>query len=282
MSSVGPSSSSKGAKSKSSNAFLATVVSYQQQLSASADLNPLQSLLEVTAKHAKQVHTLLQISFNAKGKRIQPDENDQKVAQLLKAIHVATHVLQRSFTSLLQQDRIRLTGETNHFGFLGNVAGNQFGKKQNQVDSPRQVVERWLQGRWNGYILLLTVLLGMGNSSSFLAEALEELRRQVLQSLLVLQLESSQSLARQMTKDDDSATPVWSSSPWRALVVSLVANPVAVTEIKLDTDENIRSSFENIGSASSTPVEQDVRQMFADEVLEKYDDGRYAALRELS
>jgi hypothetical protein len=260
------SSSSQGSKADTP---LSRVIALQKALASSADLNPLQELIE-------QVHSVA-VSLCAPGKARSSKEADS--AGGLKALHVGVQVLQRSFVALLQSDRIALSPECDDYGRAVGSSSN--GAKN--ANSPEAQVEKWLQGRWNALVLLLCSLLGLEGTS---ADGEEEIRKEVLDALILLHMEACASLTRQVHANspgnvEGPKIPHWSRSPWRALMLAFIAGSAHLADIKLDSDDSVKASFKLVGTRAGSRPQQNVLQKFADELLESFDDARCAALREM-
>ncbi|KDN41975.1 CBF-domain-containing protein [Tilletiaria anomala UBC 951] len=259
------------AKAKKSDPVLAPVLALQQQLASSADLNPLQQLIELCVKFAKSVAA----SDSATAKGQTASVSTSEVASTLKAVHVCIQVLQRSFLTLLEADRIPLHSSIDERGCISSEGL--------ELKNPEELVGRWLQGRWNAYVLLLCSLLGFETASGGAAE--EGIRKEVLESLVALQVEASQSLTRQTHRramsnegQESELAPLWAQSPWKPLMHALIFGSTPVECLKVDSDGGVRESF----SLTSGKVLQDVRQKFADDLLENFDDVRYATCRDIS
>ncbi|PWN52823.1 CBF-domain-containing protein [Violaceomyces palustris] len=257
-----PSSSTNNKVSKkTSSSLLERISDYQSQLASSSDLNPLSDLLQIAQKQA----------------RLSAEEVNRKedVQESAKALHRSIHILVRSFQSLCKEDKVILS-DVDQQGWTTGGEGKASLDERGEP-KPEALVKRWIKSRWNQLVELLCSLLG---------HPLEEIRSVSLDLLFNLQISASSSLTR-ITEALDLASgekrpdsPVmgkWSASPWRAIVLSLVAGPPSLEHLGGCEDY----SREKVLRRQET-VSQEVRQRFAEKGIEEYDDVRYAFLRELA
>ena len=248
-------------KEKEQSVLLQQIQTLQRALASSSDLNPLSDLLVLAKKHA----------------HLAPSSSDSA-----KAVHRSIHILTRSLRSLAADDRVLLDNQIDQEGYLLNGSG----ARGADWSEPEKKVADWIRLKWNESVELLCALLG---------HDLAEIRITSLELLFELQVAASSSLSRilaatkqQNNRAGSSAThetnadsqdakqAYWSLSPWRAIVLALIAGP---------------PTLQHFGSGESGPkkhvqrqevVPGDVRQKAADSGFQEYDDVRYAILREIS
>lgn len=262
-----------GKAAKKSNRHLAEVVHLQQQLAAGADLNPLTELLHVALRLARSM---------ASG----TGSDSGALPSQLKALHAGVQILQRSFLALLADGRLRLGYEVDEGGALkDSMQANHLAKLGMTEDPVTTAVAHWIQARWNSYVLLLTSLLSFDDPDGAVGE---EVRKDAFDCLVALQLSASSAFSKQIRAHaeqraakyghDISSSPDWSPSPWRAFIKALLLGPAPLTELSFKSDASISSASKVYGA----PIFEDVRKRFADELLESYDDARFATLREIT
>lgn len=260
----------KASKSpKKANRFLSEVVELQKQLAAGADLNPLAELLAVVLRLARSM--------------AQATDEDTLPAHF-KALHAGIQILQRSFLALLSDGRLRLGYEVDEGGALkDSMQSDHLARIGIKEDPASAAVAHWLQARWNCYVLILTSLLSFDDPFGAVGE---EVRTDVFDCLVALQIAASSALTQQYKANAEqraakvgheiSSTPVWSPTPWRAFIKALVVGPAPVSDLSFKSDASIANGFVSFGA----PIFEDIRRRFADELLERYDDARFATLRE--
>ena len=285
---VAPTSLAKMAKTTSSKkagpsssvaptTALEQVQAYQSALLSSSDLNPLSDLLTLAKKLAK-----------IGGDRTPKEKKDAAVA-----LHRAVLVLVRSMKSLSGEDKIPLDKDVDQDGYIlayGAKAGNKVDTSTSaQAREAQNKVADWIRMRWNETVELLCALLG---------HDVEGLRLEALQMLVELQTAASSSLTRITAADaaaklqlksasssskKNAAEPIqstaalWSTSPWRALTLALIAGPPSLAKLG-HGDAGTRYQVVRVHSG----VAEDVRSKFVESGLEEYDDVRFATLREIS
>ena len=196
--------------------------------------------------------------------------------------------------SLSGEDKIPFDKDTDQDGYIlayGAKAGNKVDTTTSaNVREAQAKVTDWIRMRWNETIELLCALLG---------HEIEALRLETLQMLFELQASASSSLTRitaaaaiakapakpasSSSKKDaaseshQSPPALWSSSPWRALTLALIAGPPRLSKIG-NGDAGTRHRVVRVEMG----VFEDVRTKFVQSGLEEYDDVRFATLREIS
>lgn len=270
--------SASSSSSSTSSSALEQVQSLQQALLSSSDLNPLSNLLTLSKKLAK-------LGSSSSSTDTTPKEKKDAAV----ALHRATLVLVRSMKSLAAEDRISFDKDVDQDGYIlsygakagTNAAASKGGSAQNKVAD-------WIRMRWNETIELLCGLLG---------HEVEGLRLAVLQMLVELQTSASSSLTRisaaaaaakaqaksasssktTATEPLNTTQGLWSSSPWRALILVLIAGPPSLNKLG-HGEAGTRHTVLRVGSG----VPSDVTAKFVESGLEEYDDVRFATLREIS
>ncbi|KAN0065436.1 Maturation and nuclear export of 40S ribosomal subunits interacting protein [Thecaphora frezii] len=270
------SSSAKEAPSE----LLQQISTLQQTLASSSDLNPLADLISIAKQHSLLSNPPVQPDTNA-------DENNKRALKerqhSAKALHRCIHILARSFKALCADDRILLDNQIDPEGYIGPGGGSGV-VKRNEAE---KAVAGWIRQRWNETIELLCALLN---------HDLVELRSTSLELLMELQVAASSSLSRlnaaaaaaAMVGNPSAAAAgpssnagaksqmpaQWSLSPWRALMASLVAGPPTLSKLGNGESESKRTVVRDEGVAA------DVREKFAENGMQEYDDVRFAVLRE--
>lgn len=269
--------SSGGASTSTATSALEQVQALQSALLSSSDLNPLSDLLTLSKKLAK----------------VGADRTPKEKKDAAVALHRAALVLVSSMKSLSIENRIPFDKDADQDGYIlsyGARAGNKVDIATSaKAKEAQNQVEDWIRMRWNETVELLCGLLG---------HEVEGLRLEALQMLFELQTSASSSLTRISAaaaaakaqakaksngkKDADASEPVqanalWSSSPWRALTLALIAGPPSL--LKLGAGEaGTRHKVVRVHAG----VQEDVRGKFVQSGLEEYDDVRFATLREIS
>ncbi|KAJ1020061.1 hypothetical protein NDA16_004341 [Ustilago loliicola] len=255
------------------------VQSLQQALLSSSNLNPLSDLLSLSKKLAK----------------LTADRTPKEKKHAAIALHRAALVLVRSMKALCGEDRIPFDKDIDQDGYILSYGAKASNKVDNAAvsDKAREAlnkVQDWIRMRWNETLELLCGLLG---------HEVEGLRLEALQMLVELQTSASSSLTRIVAasaaakaqarspsskKKDDassesmlSSPALWSSSPWRALTLALIAGPPSLNKIG-NGEAGTRHKMVRVESG----VPEDVRTKFVQSGLEEYDDVRFATLREIS
>ncbi|PWZ01536.1 CBF-domain-containing protein [Testicularia cyperi] len=270
-----PAKAAAAASSSSSTtpSALDQIVSIQKQLSSSSDLNPLSQLITI-AKRQSRINSTTTDSAK---------ERKEAAVAVLRAVQILT----RSLRSLCSEDKVVLDHQVDQDGYLmsSGARGNA------ERSEAQKAVADWIRQRWNESVELLCALLG---------HEVEALRMESLQLLIDLQVSASSSLTRICAAADAAAaasassskskkqgasdsTPVaaqpqgqWSTSPWRALTLALIAG--SPTLAKLGSGQAGKSAT----VTREEGVYEDVRTKFAESGLEEYDDVRFATLREIS
>ncbi|SNX83522.1 related to NOC4 - nucleolar protein, mediates maturation and nuclear export of 40S ribosomal subunits [Melanopsichium pennsylvanicum] len=268
---AGPSTGSPSASA------LEQVQKLQQALLSSSDLNPLSDLLSLSKKLAKS------------NEDISPKERKDVAI----ALHRAALVLVRSLNALCGEDKVPFDKDVDQDGYIlsyGARSGNQMDITTNgKAKEAQNKVSDWIRMRWNETLELLCGLLG---------HEVDGLRLEALQMLIELQTAASSSLTRILaaatsakahlksssgSKKGAEAEPIqntqglWSSSPWRALTLALIAGPPSLNKIG-NGEAGTRHQVARVDSG----VPDDVRGKFVQSGLEEYDDVRFATLREIS
>lgn len=185
----------------------------------------------------------------------------EQEADLIKTLYASVKLLVRSLTSLIKDDRIPLGHEDEEGYVVGGASSTSSSKELSEAD---RAVRQWLRQRWNESVDLLCSLLGHES---------QELRALALRLIMTLQVAASSFLSAQSSSSKSTATlqARWSESPWRRLITSLLSGaPLLSSDEKLNV----------IGRRDE--VAHDVRVVFAEEYLEKYDDIRFAFCRDIT
>lgn len=264
-------SSSSRVSDAATTSPLEQVQALQSALLSSSDLNPLSDLLTLSKKLAK----------------VSDDRSPKEKKDAAVALHRAALVLVRSMKSLSGEDRIPFDKQVDQDGYLLSYGGRT-GSKSDAATSAKAKVEDWIRMRWNETIELLCGLLG---------HPVEGLRLEALQMLVELQTSASSSLTRisaaaaaakaqskaaSGSKKDapepvQSSSALWSTSPWRALSLALIAGPPSLTKLG-NGEAGTRYTVKRVEAG----VPEDVKNKFVESGLEEYDDVRFATLREIS
>ncbi|PWN90096.1 CBF-domain-containing protein [Acaromyces ingoldii] len=179
---------------------------------------------------------------------------------LVKTLYASARILARSLTSLIKDDRIPL-GHVDEEGYvLGGATSTSSTKELSEAD---RAVRSWLRQRWNESVDLLCSLLGHES---------QDLRALAIRLLMTLQVAASNFLSGQSSSSKDPANlqARWSESPWRRLITSLLSGAPILSPEKLLVVDRVEE------------LAQDVRLVFAEEYLEKYDDVRFAFCRDVT
>ncbi|SPO32262.1 related to NOC4 - nucleolar protein, mediates maturation and nuclear export of 40S ribosomal subunits [Ustilago trichophora] len=275
------SSSKSGSSPSSSSAptsVLEQVQALQSALLSSSDLNPLSDLLTLSKKLAK----------------VGADRTTKEKKEAAVALHRAALVLVRSMKSLCGDDKIPFDKDVDQDGYIlsyGAKAGNKTvdASASAKAREAQNKVADWIRMRWNETIELFCGLLG---------HEVEGLRLEALQMLVELQTTASSSLTRisaaaamakaqaksaSSSSKKDAPEPIqstqafWSTSPWRAITLALIAGPPSLAKLG-NGEAGTRHQVVRVDSG----VPEDVRTKFVQSGLEEYDDVRFATLREIS
>ncbi|KAK0550111.1 Maturation and nuclear export of 40S ribosomal subunits interacting protein [Tilletia horrida] len=225
---------------------LSQVQTLQQALASSTDLNPLTDLIDLAASLGSKT------------------SNDVKA--LDRALLVLGHALASLVFPSAKKDK-RLLLFPDQVDADGILTSASLPKSISSTLSTAELqVSDWVKDQWNATVHLLCALT---------AHQDEGIRATALRQLLVLQLAASNVLSSHLgaASDDGEADQAesarWAPSPWRATVLAVTAG--APLSLRAGTKALQRHE----------KVHLDVYALFLEELAEKYDDARYAFLKEL-
>ncbi|KAE8212712.1 hypothetical protein CF327_g3688 [Tilletia walkeri] len=236
---------------------LSRVQSLQHALASSTDLNPLTDLIDLARSLAAAANS----------------HNDSTI----KALDRALLVLGQALASLIapptssKKEQRRVLLYPDQVDPEGNLTSASLPRSLASQLSPAELqVSEWVKTQWNDAVHLLCALTAYSD---------EGVRSTALRQLFALQLAASSALsshsAAGSTDEDADAqgSARWAPSPWRATVLALTAGP--------PTSLSPSSSSTTPGLQRKSHIHPDLHGTFLDELAEKYDDARYAFLREL-
>ncbi|KAL9934024.1 hypothetical protein V8E36_007106 [Tilletia maclaganii] len=242
-----------------SQQLMAQVQTLQHSLATSTDLNPLTDLIDLATTLASGSSTNSKKALDRALLVL-----GQALASLISSSSSKKKKQQR--TVLLYPDQVDSDGNLTSASLPKSLAA--------KLSKAELQVSEWLKQQWNNAVHLLC---------AFTAHADEGIRTTALRQLIALQLAASNALsthaatASEGKGEDDNedadalGTARWAPSPWRATVLALAAGPP--------------TTFEPSSSPSAlrrhAHVHADLHGTFLDELAEKYDDARFAFLREL-
>ncbi|CAD6977272.1 unnamed protein product [Tilletia controversa] len=237
---------------------LGKVQSLQHALASTTDLNPLTDIIDLArslapnndgSTNTNALHRALLVLAHALASLVAPPSSDTKKQN------------KHDRPVLLVPDQVDADGILTSAALPRAIAS--------QLTKPERQVSEWLKERWNEAVHLLCALTAYPD---------EGVRSTALRQLFALQLAASTALSTHSstasTSDAEDHADVqgsarWAPSPWRAIILALTAGPPLALEPSSNTLQR------------NPHVHPDLHGLFLDEMAEKYDDARYAFLREL-